>query len=32
MAGETQLRSKRELIERFINNHLPQIEDTDLIE
>ena len=32
IAGETQLRSKRELIERFINNHLPQIEDTDLIE
>ena len=31
IAGETQLRSKRELIERFINNHLPQIEDTDLI-
>lgn len=32
IAGETQLRSKRELIERFINNHLPQIEDIDLIE
>ena len=32
IAGESQLRSKRELIERFINNHLPQIEDTDLIE
>ena len=32
IAGETQLRSKRELIERFINNHLPQIEDADLIE
>ncbi len=32
IAGETQLRSKRELIERFINNHLPQIEDTYLIE
>lgn len=32
LAGETQLRSKRELIEKFINNHLPQIEDTDLIE
>ena len=32
IVGETQLRSKRELIERFINNHLPQIEDTDLIE
>ncbi len=32
IAGETQLRSKRELIERFINNHLPQIENTDLIE
>ncbi|MCU4188648.1 type I restriction endonuclease subunit R [Flavobacterium sp. HXWNR29] len=32
IAGESQLRSKRELIERFINNHLPQIEDTDLVE
>jgi type I restriction enzyme R subunit len=27
IAGETQLRSKRELIERFINQHLPHIED-----
>lgn len=29
IAGETQLRSKRELIERFINQHLPHIEDSD---
>jgi type I restriction enzyme R subunit len=29
ISGETQLRSKRELIERFIQNHLPQIEDSD---
>jgi type I restriction enzyme R subunit len=27
IAGETQLRSKRELIERFINQHLPHTED-----
>ena len=32
IAGESQLRSKRELIEKFINNHLPQIEDNDLVE
>jgi len=29
IAGETQLRSKRELIERFIQENLPAIEDTD---
>jgi type I restriction enzyme R subunit len=29
MLGETQLRSKRELIEKFINEHLPLIEETD---
>lgn len=29
MAGDTQLRSKRELIEKFINNNLPAIEDSD---
>ena len=32
IAGESQLRSKRELIEKFLNNHLPEIEDNDLIE
>ena len=26
------MRSKRELIEKYINNHLPQIEDNDLVE
>ena len=31
IAGETQLRSKRELIERFIRENLPEIEDTDNI-
>jgi len=31
IAGETHLRSKRELIERFIKENLPQIEDTDNI-
>jgi type I restriction enzyme R subunit len=31
MLGETQLRSKRELIEKFINEHLPYIEDPDTI-
>ncbi|UUC46433.1 type I restriction endonuclease subunit R [Flavobacterium cerinum] len=29
IAGETQLRSKRELIEKFINQHLPTIEESD---
>ncbi|WP_321437349.1 type I restriction endonuclease subunit R [uncultured Bacteroides sp.] len=29
IAGETQLRSKRELIEKFIQENLPAIEDTD---
>lgn len=29
MLGETQLRSKRELIEKFINEHLPYIDDPD---
>ena len=29
VAGDTQLRSKRELIEKFINEHLPIIEDSD---
>jgi len=29
IAGETQLRSKRELIEKFIHENLPAIEDTD---
>jgi type I restriction enzyme R subunit len=29
IAGDTQLRSKRELIEKFINNNLPHIEDSD---
>lgn len=29
IAGETQLRSKRELIEKFINHNLPLIEDSD---
>jgi type I restriction enzyme R subunit len=31
MLGETQLRSKRELIEKFINEHLPYIDDPDNI-
>lgn len=31
LAGDVQLRSKRELIERFINNNLPIIEDADNI-
>src|ERR1035437_618438 len=31
IAGETHLRSKRELIERFIKENLPQIEDADNI-
>jgi len=29
LAGDTQLRSKRELIERFILEHLPQVPDSD---
>ncbi len=29
VAGDTQLRSKRELIEKFIKQHLPIIEDSD---
>jgi type I restriction enzyme R subunit len=29
MLGETQLRSKRELIEKFINEHLPHIDEPD---
>jgi len=29
IAGDTQLRSKRELIEKFIQENLPQIEDSD---
>ncbi|MBV2196641.1 MAG: type I restriction endonuclease subunit R [Flavobacterium sp.] len=29
IAGDTQLRSKRELIEKFINNNLPHIDDSD---
>ena len=29
IAGDTQLRSKRELIEKFIKQHLPQIADSD---
>lgn len=32
MSGEVQLRSKRELIEKFIQDHLPNIEDVDQIE
>ncbi|MFC3415651.1 type I restriction endonuclease subunit R [Algoriphagus hitonicola] len=28
MVGESQLRSKRELVEKFIREHLPQIEDS----
>ena len=31
LVGETQLRSKRELIEQFINSNLPLIEDADAI-
>jgi type I restriction enzyme R subunit len=31
VAGESQLRSKRELIEKFIQENLPLIEDSDLI-
>lgn len=31
LIGETQLRSKRELIEQFINNNLPLLEDSDAI-
>ncbi|WNB17550.1 type I restriction endonuclease subunit R [Marivirga arenosa] len=31
MGGEIELRSKRELIEKFIDEHLPKIEDTDKI-
>ncbi len=31
MLGETQLRSKRILIEKFISQHLPKIEDSDEI-
>ncbi len=29
ITGDTELRSKRELIEKFINEHLPKIEDSD---
>jgi len=29
VAGDTKLRSKRELIEKFINEHLPIIEDSE---
>ncbi|WP_430972513.1 type I restriction endonuclease subunit R [Sunxiuqinia rutila] len=29
VAGDTQLRSKRELIEKFINENLPRIDDSD---
>ncbi|WP_299671610.1 type I restriction endonuclease subunit R [uncultured Polaribacter sp.] len=29
VAGDTQLRSKRELIEKFINEHIPTIEDSE---
>lgn len=32
LGQETQLRSKRELIERFINEHLPKLEETAVIE
>ena len=31
LAGEVELRSKRELIEKFIDEHLPKIADTDKI-
>lgn len=31
IAGDVELRSKRELIEEFIQNHLPNIEDADLV-
>lgn len=31
MSGDTQMRSKRELIERFIQENLPQIDDSDNI-
>lgn len=31
VASDTQLRSKRELIEKFINQHLPQVDDSDNI-
>lgn len=31
VAGESQLRSKKELIEKFIQQNLPLIEDTDMI-
>jgi type I restriction enzyme R subunit len=29
LAGEVELRSKRELIEKFIDKHLPKIDDAD---
>jgi type I restriction enzyme R subunit len=32
IAGDTKLRSKRELIEKFINQHLPLIEDSEDVE
>ena len=32
ISGETELRSKRELIEKFIQNNLPKISNSDLIE
>jgi len=31
LAGEIDLRSKRELIEKFIKEHLPKIDDADVI-
>lgn len=31
IGGEIELRSKRELIEKFIEEHLPKIEDADLV-
>jgi type I restriction enzyme R subunit len=31
LSGDTQLRSKRELIEKFINNNLPKIKDSETI-
>lgn len=31
ISGDTQLRSKRELIEKFINNTLPAIDDSEII-
>jgi len=31
IAGDIELRSKRELIEKFIEEHLPKIDDVDSI-